>query len=213
VKPVDDIAGCATAHHVLMHNIIAIDDGVVRRPSRLPNWTVGHVLSHLARNADSHVRRLRACARGEVVDQYPGGFAGRAAEIAAGATRRAADIVADVRDTIEAFDEACAEMPDDAWPRISRDVGGVERAARDLPSRRWQEVEVHHVDLELGYTHADWPDAFVAARLPHMAAKLSARLAPGTPVPSLDLIPGRDALAWLFDRIDLPGMPALAEWG
>lgn len=35
-------------------------DAAVRAPSRSPGWTVGHVLTHVARNADSHVRRTEA---------------------------------------------------------------------------------------------------------------------------------------------------------
>ena len=34
--------------------IARLDDRDVRRASSLPGWTVGHVLTHLARNADSH---------------------------------------------------------------------------------------------------------------------------------------------------------------
>ncbi|MET0910545.1 MAG: maleylpyruvate isomerase N-terminal domain-containing protein, partial [Ilumatobacteraceae bacterium] len=42
-------------------------------PSLLPGWTRGHVLTHIARNADSFVRLLEAAGRGEVVTQYAGG--------------------------------------------------------------------------------------------------------------------------------------------
>ena len=54
-------------------------------PSLLPEWTRGHVLTHIARNADSFVRVLEAARRGEVVTQYEGGVAGRNADIEAGA--------------------------------------------------------------------------------------------------------------------------------
>ncbi len=46
----------------------------MRGPSLLPEWSDGHVLTHLARNADSVVRRMEGAARGELVDQYPGGL-------------------------------------------------------------------------------------------------------------------------------------------
>jgi maleylpyruvate isomerase len=104
-------------------------------------------------------------------------------------------------------------MPDDAWPRVSRDVGGVERRASDLPLRRWQEVEVHRVDLGLGYGHRDWPEAFVARRLPSMLDQLAGRLPPGVTPPRVDGIPDHDLLAWLYDRLDLAGMPKLGAWG
>ena len=53
-------------------------------PSLLPGWTVGHVLTHLARNADSMVRVLDAAERGEVVERYPGGMPTRNADIDGG---------------------------------------------------------------------------------------------------------------------------------
>ena len=43
-------------------------DSWARQPSLLPGWTRGHVLSHLARNADAMVRTLAGTARGE---QHP----------------------------------------------------------------------------------------------------------------------------------------------
>ena len=58
------------------------------RPSLLPDWTVGHVLTHLARNADSMDRVLEAAERGDVVERYAGGGAGRDAEIEAGRRAR-----------------------------------------------------------------------------------------------------------------------------
>ena len=33
-------------------------------------------------------------------------------------------------------------------------------------TRRLSEVEIHHVDLDIGYRVGDWPDSFVAERLP-----------------------------------------------
>ena len=56
-----DIAGAEGAHArllaLLRDRAGALDGGA---PSRLPDWTVGHVLTHLARNADSIVRVLTA---------------------------------------------------------------------------------------------------------------------------------------------------------
>ena len=46
-----------------------------------------NVLTPLARNAEAMVRRIEADTRGELIDQYPGGARGRAAQIEAGADR------------------------------------------------------------------------------------------------------------------------------
>jgi maleylpyruvate isomerase len=103
-------------------------------------------------------------------------------------------------------------MPDDAWGNVSWDVGGLERTAETLPLRRWQEIEVHHLDLGTGYTHRDWPDAFVARRLPSMVEQLPQRLPAGTALPNLDGLNDRDLLAWLYDRVALDGLPSLGAW-
>src|SRR5207244_2569694 len=95
-------------------------------------------------------------ARGEVVEQYPGGFAGRAREIDDGAHRPAPELVADVRASNKALETVCTSLPPQAWGGLTRDVSGVERPAAALVRRRWREVEVHHVDLALGYGPSDW---------------------------------------------------------
>ena len=75
------------AHGALAASIDGLDDETARRPSLLPGWTVGHVLAHLARNADGMRGMLDGGGRGEVAAQYPGGAAQREADIAAGAGR------------------------------------------------------------------------------------------------------------------------------
>jgi len=67
VVPTDDIERVADAQARFDTAIAGLSDADVRRPSALPDWTVGHVLTHVARNADSHVRRTRAAQRHEVV--------------------------------------------------------------------------------------------------------------------------------------------------
>ncbi|MDT4974596.1 MAG: maleylpyruvate isomerase, partial [Pseudonocardiales bacterium] len=74
-------------------------DDEVRAPSLLPGWTRGHVLAHLARNADGISRTLSGALRGERVPRYPGGPAGRAADIEAGSTRGFVELAADVRES------------------------------------------------------------------------------------------------------------------
>jgi maleylpyruvate isomerase len=63
---------------------------------------------------------------------------------------------------------------------------------------RWREVELHHVDLGLGYTPADWPDEFVHLVLPEMIDGLARRA------------DHRALLAWLSGR---GRVPELGPWG
>ncbi|MGH3184589.1 MAG: maleylpyruvate isomerase N-terminal domain-containing protein, partial [Streptosporangiaceae bacterium] len=83
---------CQASHRAMLDTVAGLDEVGVRAPSRLHGWTVGHVLTHLARNADSHTRMLRAALRGEAVEQYPGGRQERADSIDAGAGRPASEL-------------------------------------------------------------------------------------------------------------------------
>ena len=107
-RPTEDIDGCQAAHSRLAAAIDDLPDAVVRQPSLLPDWTVGHVLTHLARNAEAMVRRIEAATRGELIDQYPGGARGRAAEIEAGADRPAHELITDVRNWAQRLDRCKA---------------------------------------------------------------------------------------------------------
>jgi maleylpyruvate isomerase len=170
----------------------------LRRASLLPGWTVGHVLTHLARNADSVVRRLEGARRGELVAQYEGGLDGRVDEIARDAQRPGEVILADVLAASAAVDEAFQNVADDAWDRPILLGTGEQRPAAHLPASRWREVEVHHVDLGLDYTPDDWDDAFVGRFLPDVMAAVPERA------------DRRALLAWGFGR---GAAPALAPWG
>ena len=219
------------SHVRLASTLASLTDADARRASLLPDWTVGHVLTHLARNADSHVRMLEAAARGEVADQYPGGNEQRAADIEAGAGRPAADLTGDVLTSAARLEAVWDATPEEVWRTgQGRVVGGIWPLA-DLPFRRWREVEIHHVDLGLSYGYADWPEAYVDAELDRTLAGLPGRLPAGTsvaleaadtgerwvvPEGSADPRPlGGDRrllLAWLVGRAAEPGWPPLAPW-
>lgn len=64
---------CREAQQRLMLRVSGLGDGDVRSPSQLPGWTVGHVLAHLARNADAHARRLTGSLAGLDVPKYENG--------------------------------------------------------------------------------------------------------------------------------------------
>src|SRR5579875_4123016 len=96
-RPEAATALCVAAHARLLATARRLTDDQARAPSRLPGWTVGHVLTHLARNADGHTLRLEGALRGEEVPRYPGGQAQRNGDIESGAGRPAAEIVEDLR--------------------------------------------------------------------------------------------------------------------
>ena len=147
-----------------------------------------------------------------MVDQYPGGVEGRGAEIDAGARRGARALIDDVRDTSATLQAVWESTPPSAWSVLSRDVGGRERTLYELPARRWQELEVHVIDLGIGITYRDWPDDFVARALPRLRADAVARLPAGAQLPQSGLLDDREELAWLYGRLERPDLPELGHW-
>ena len=136
-------------------------------PSVLPDWTRGHVLTHIARNADSFVRVLEAARRGEVVTQYEGGVTGRNADIEAGAGRDWDTLVADVRSSATRLEDVFAAQ--ERWDLAMTNAQGESVPHDDLPFRRLREVVVHHADLgDDGYSPADWPQDFLREDLRRM---------------------------------------------
>jgi maleylpyruvate isomerase len=194
--------GCRDASARLLATLDGLDDATARRPSRLPGWTVGHVVTHLARNADSHVRMLEGATAGTVTDQYEGGLDGRAAEIAAGAGRPAAALVSDLNRAIDDLDATWGRVPVEVWAIGHGRMGNGELCpCAEMPARRWREVEIHRVDLGLGAEPADWPDAYVELELPKALAQLPDRLSPADRA---------RLLAWLVGRVE--GPPELPPW-
>jgi maleylpyruvate isomerase len=151
-----------------------LTDAGVREPSLLPGWSRGHVLTHLARNADGGSRLLSWARTGAEAAEYPS-MAARAEEIEAGAGRSAAELLADVRESADRFAAQYARMPAQAWQNVIRWTGGQEHPAARAADSRLTEVLVHHVDLRTGYTPAQWPGSFTREMLGRAAAALATR--------------------------------------
>jgi maleylpyruvate isomerase len=151
-----------------------LTDAQAREPSRLPGWSRGHVLTHLARNADG-LRNLLIWARtGVRTPQYPSREA-REAGIAAGAGRAAATLAADLEQSAAAFAAEAATVPDGAWDVPVLGMNGLAHPAWFTLFRRLTEVEIHHVDLGHGYGPADWPAPFVADELERVRGQFAHR--------------------------------------
>jgi len=209
---VDDLdrnmAGAARAHKEVVATMQTLRDPQVGRPSLLPDWSVGHVATHIARNADGHSRMLHGAIRDEVLPMYPGGTRQRTDDIEAGSTRSAAEIAADVTDTAARLEATWAEMPAEAWTRHGITIAG-EISMLDLVFIRWREVCVHHADLGLDYTWADWDDEYVRLELARLTMLWASRKPMGlTELPAAALaVPAHERVAWLLGRTAIDGLP------
>jgi maleylpyruvate isomerase len=210
----DAIEGCAAAHQRLLADLDSLLDEEVGQPSLLPGWTVGHVLAHLARNADSHRYVLEAAARGETAERYPGGQAQRNGDIEAGAARPAAEQVDDIRRSIWQLEQSWTAVPAEGWELVGTSLGRRE-AVVDLPVHRWREVEVHHADLgRPSFGFDDWPPVFVRQELARREMAWAARRPMGmTALPAGALaLPPPQRLAWLLGRCDVEGLEPAGPW-
>jgi maleylpyruvate isomerase len=157
----------------LLRTASDLDPAAVSSPSLLPGWTVGHVLTHVARNADAYTNLLTWARTGVETLAYASADA-RNAAIEAGAARPLREQIEDIRAAHERFADAGAAMPAEAWT-FHLDFVGLPAAG--VPWARLREVEVHHVDLGVGYTPADWSDAFALRLLREIVSGAG----PGTP--------------------------------
>jgi maleylpyruvate isomerase len=209
------VTGCAAAHQRLLAHLdelgSELDPG---RPSLLPEWSVGHVLSHLARHAESQTRVFEAAAAGHPAERYPGGAQSRRDGIESGARKSAGELVGDVRRSIWGLEGAWAACPAEGWELIGTALGRPE-PVRELPWRRWREVEIHHADLGLsGFTFDDWSPDYVRAELDRAMMAWRATQPMGVtqlPERALALTPSR-RLAWLVGRLPVEGLPAVPQW-
>ena len=203
------VAGCRAAQERLLAHLDGLAGGgepdvaVLRSPSRLAGWTVGHVLAHLARNADSFVRVSDGAGRGEVLDQYLGGRVGRAAEIERDAGRTVVEQLADLTRSITDLEAAWNRARQAGWAGRWRGMIAGEQPVAELPFRRWREVEIHHADLGLpGFGFDDWSPRYVTEELNRRTMEWSARQPMGlTALPAVALaLPPTRRLAWLMGR-------------
>ncbi len=213
-------------------------DADVHAASLLPDWSRGHVLTHLSRNADGITRTLSGALRAEKLARYPHGRAGRDADIEAGAARPAAEQLVDLERSAERLDRVFGAVADTGNWALQCD----DRSAGEYVFGRWREVEIHRVDLGGTYTARDWPAAFVHYLLPTLLEGVDRRLPGGgalelvvdaetSTTPDLGgsvwtcgqgkptVVRGPDwaLLAWLLGRTSaaegtMTGAPELAPW-
>lgn len=157
LEPTESTFGeLAAATDRLLTDLGALGD--LSAPSRLPGWSRAHVLSHLAAQVPALERLLEWARTGVETPQYADRRA-RDAEIEAGAHRPAADLLAHVADTAVRFLRTVEDLPAPAWNATIRPFTGELCTPRRILVIRLRELELHHVDLAVGYEIADIPES------------------------------------------------------
>ncbi len=153
----------------LIDDVEALSDDAWAAPSTLPGWSRGHVIAHLTLNAEALAGAVIGVIEGEPHPMYASDEA-RDADIAELAAthrdplwRRFKVASARLDEAFSALAESPAEVVESL---IERTPGSARRfAAGATPGMRMSEVEIHHVDLGVGYSPADWPASFVREAL------------------------------------------------
>jgi maleylpyruvate isomerase len=163
----------------------------------------------LARNAESHVHVLQCAARGEVGEQYVGGVKARKEGIESHAHDSAELLVNAVRRSIYALEGQWAATNSEGWQGHGVNSAGASIAMSDIVFLRWREVEVHHADLSLAFTFADWNSTYVRYELDRQVMMWRASKPMGlTPVPKIALqLSPNERLAWFLGRTEVEGLP------
>jgi maleylpyruvate isomerase len=200
----------------LQQAIDALPVDAVSEPSALPGWTRGHLLTHLARNADALVNLLTWARTGVRTPMYTSPDQ-RAADIEAGAGRALAEQQADVRESAARFRKAAEAMSGDTWSATVVSGQGREIPASEVPWLRVREVWIHLVDLDAGVGMDVLPADLAWELVRDVAGWMSARVGPdvgaeltaeghgtvvlGTPSPGVAVAGPPYALAaWLTGR-------------
>ncbi len=207
-----------------------LDD--VGGPSRLPEWTRGHVITHVARNAEGLVRLLTWARTGIETPMYPS-LQARAADIETGAGRPLAEQLNDLCGTGAAFAAAAEELSPKQWDVIVRHRYGPFPAST-VPWLRVREVWLHLVDLNVGVELdvlpgdiattvvrdvADWMETRVPARIElRIPGSEPVTFGPRTSAQVTVSGPVQELAGWLTgrsqgDRLAAPdGLPELPRW-
>lgn len=145
----------AHATQRMLGDTIGLSDEQWREPSALPDWTRGHVATHLARNADAIGRLATWAVSGQRQDMYASPGA-RDTEIEEGAGRPGLELQVDLDTSAGQLTVAFATLDQsDQWSEQVEGRGGQPLPARLLPLMRLAEVVLHHVDLDCGFGLGD----------------------------------------------------------
>lgn len=154
----------------LVRTVDAMSDEEWSQPSLLPGWRRSHVVAHLALNAEALHESLGGVLEGRTVAMYTSqeDRDGAIDELAVGEVQvlreRFLASTTLVGERVEQLPADLAEHP------VERVPGGRTFRAGDVGVMRLLEVEVHHADLGLAHTAADWPTEVVDLVLTRRAA-------------------------------------------
>ncbi|MFD4971907.1 maleylpyruvate isomerase N-terminal domain-containing protein [Streptomyces sp. NPDC058424] len=198
-------AWARTGTELMLDAVAGLDGAGFSAPSVLPEWTRGHLVAHVAANADALCNLVHWAATGEETPMYASAEE-RAAGIAKGPTLSADELRSWLTGSAHRLAEGLDGLTDEQWQHKVVTAQGRTVPATELPWMRAREVCVHAVDLGTGVvTFADLPKGFLTALVAEISAKRGLTELPDGPLP--------EVAAWLAGRPhSLADAPELGPW-
>jgi len=200
----------------LLGETILLTDEQWGAPSRLPGWTRAHIASHLARNADGLTRVVQQLRDGLPTSLYDS-EAAACADIERGSERAAMELQVDLDASASRLHEHFEELFNMPPDRLVALTPTVTVRLDHLPVVRMNELVLHQIDLDIGYTYenidpqaAHWLLAYNASRIGRNSAQPAIRIESDSGVNAVIGGPGRPQvaqgpdnllLAWLTGRL------------
>ncbi|MEV5986519.1 maleylpyruvate isomerase family mycothiol-dependent enzyme [Streptomyces sp. NPDC052051] len=202
----------ATGTALCTSALVRLSEEDFAAPSALPGWTRGHVVAHLAANAEALGNLVHWARTGERTPMYASPQQ-RAEDIEKGSRLGGAELTRWFTASAARLATGMAALSEQAWRAEVVTAQGRTVPASEIPYLRGREVLVHAVDLAAGITFADLPDTF----LRELEADIRARRGPGA-VP--ELVGARaEVVAYLAGRpttgvttADGTPLPVLPAW-
>jgi maleylpyruvate isomerase len=229
-RPDRELSWVADGQALFERTVMELDD--LRGQSRLTGWTRGHVVTHLARNAEGLSRLLAWARTGIETPMYPSVEA-RDADIQAGARRPQPEQLDDLCRTGAAFAVSAQELSAKDWEATVRTRHGSVPASW-VPWARVRELWLHLVDLDAGAEIdqipediatalvgdvADWMDTRVSTRIElQISGREPITFGPEGSIPLSVAGPTQQLAGWLTGRchgellIAPDGVPELPRW-
>jgi maleylpyruvate isomerase len=190
MRPDEVIETCRRANRSFVAAVAPLSDVELASPSLLPSYSRRHVVARVINKTEAHVLLFGGPPAGEVRRLHPEGHdADRAAH--QGAARARSDLYAALERSFIELEGAGDALDDTMWESLGIMTAGP-RTMADIAGHHLRNVEVHHVDLDVGYLPSDWPGLFVETELIRRLPALA------------DRADHADLLAWLLGRGPAP---------
>lgn len=181
----------------LMRSLSTLGQAQTTEASLCEGWTRGHVLTHLARNAEALGNLVTWATTGERTPAYAS-IEARNAAIEDGTHRDVAAIVADVEQSGASFREharSLLDVPPEDLTDVRTGATNLLIPGGDVPWHRVREVVTHHLDLDLDHGVHDIDTDVLRRLLTDTVRALASR----DDVPALTLQevdPGGSGMTW-----------------